>query len=336
MVLHCGGASLSMAGRSSPGLDEIIEAIYKVSNSSSCLEFARSPVVDVDEDYAPLNVMQREFATVGRGEGVRNMGTQDATTCLIVVFRDSASGVTSLGHLDGCETEATLEAMVKSLGPDVSVIHTTLVGGYQDENEHSRQNLNEVAWFLVKSRWDFLLKTTCVGETNTMRSEGATHNLPRVTGIGVEIETGHVFPARFADRGPVPTLRHLRFLSPEYACNIFDRATHAIRISKFNYTTDPNHIKYLLRLSDKALLQQVSTSPFAESPTFVKDMRAALQFNLEHPHGLGVWPKGAKPTLDFIFGEDATWIPAPHPLVPVPPAGGGAEVTNGQDVNASA
>ncbi|KAG5877398.1 hypothetical protein JTB14_037020 [Gonioctena quinquepunctata] len=49
-----------------------------------------------------LYVQQREYAaTVPHDKNVNIIGSDDATTCIIVVIRHSGSGAVSLGHFDG-------------------------------------------------------------------------------------------------------------------------------------------------------------------------------------------------------------------------------------------
>lgn len=49
-----------------------------------------------------LYVGQREFATsIPQDKNVTIIGSDDATTCIIVVVRHSGSGATALAHFDG-------------------------------------------------------------------------------------------------------------------------------------------------------------------------------------------------------------------------------------------
>ena len=43
---------------------------------------------------------QREMAVVAPGDNVSMVGSEDATTCHIVIIRDDHTGVTGLAHLD--------------------------------------------------------------------------------------------------------------------------------------------------------------------------------------------------------------------------------------------
>lgn len=54
------------------------------------------------------------------------------------------------------------------------------------------------------------LTLACVGELNTTIREGIPW--PIITGVGVNIKTGEIFPATFPDKGPDQPLRSVRHL----------------------------------------------------------------------------------------------------------------------------
>ena len=80
-------------------------------------QFARSTEIQQPEnEFAQtIYVGQREFAVLSRNDphGFHLVGSDDATTCHILVL-DNGSAV-ALAHLDGCETRASVEAMLKEL-----------------------------------------------------------------------------------------------------------------------------------------------------------------------------------------------------------------------------
>ena len=55
-------------------------------------------------------VGQREMAVGARGDGVEMLGSEDATTCHIVIIRDVSgeAGVTGVAHIDSDEPEQFL------------------------------------------------------------------------------------------------------------------------------------------------------------------------------------------------------------------------------------
>ena len=68
-----------------------------------------------DEIHRTIYVSQREFAVLTGNDphGFHLLGSDDATTCHILVL-DNHSAV-ALAHLDGCETEASIEKMLEQL-----------------------------------------------------------------------------------------------------------------------------------------------------------------------------------------------------------------------------
>ena len=64
---------------------------------------------------------------------------------------------------------------------------------------------------LHKQRVDLDLVRCCVGELCTINRNGIPW--PMVYGVGVDVKTGHVFPATFTDKGPDMDIRNARTLS---------------------------------------------------------------------------------------------------------------------------
>nr|CAH7718033.1 unnamed protein product [Callosobruchus chinensis] len=64
-----------------------------------------------------LYVMQQEYAAVApRNKVVDIMGSDDATTCIIIIVRDRNSGATALAHLDNPPgVEKAVEKIIKNL-----------------------------------------------------------------------------------------------------------------------------------------------------------------------------------------------------------------------------
>ena len=89
-------------------------------------------------------VGQREMAVSERGDWVEVLGSEDATTCHIIILRDLTSdrGLTGLAHLDSEDPGQllALEAAVRersgSGGP--WEYEVSLVGGYEDDRFCSR------------------------------------------------------------------------------------------------------------------------------------------------------------------------------------------------------
>lgn len=92
-----------------------------------------------------LYVQQREMAaTLPHDKNVSILGSDDMTTCIIVVVRHSGSGAAALAHLDGAGTEDAAAAMVQrvtelAIGFPEGRLELQLVGGYSDPRNYSEE-----------------------------------------------------------------------------------------------------------------------------------------------------------------------------------------------------
>lgn len=86
-----------------------------------------------------LYVGQREMAAVAPHDKIVNIiGSDDATSCIIVVVRHSGSGAIALAHLDGNGIDEAVQAMVErvqtlAFGYPDGRIELQLIGGYRDQ-----------------------------------------------------------------------------------------------------------------------------------------------------------------------------------------------------------
>ncbi|XP_043228377.1 protein N-terminal asparagine amidohydrolase-like [Amphibalanus amphitrite] len=235
-----------------------------------------------------LYVSQRELAvTVPHDRNASVLGTDDCTTCHMAVFRHTASGATSLTHLDSCEHEEPLQTILQriaelSKGYPAGRVQLHLVGGYRDGRGVSEEVSLSLLNALSKTRYEVDLVTCCLGELNTITRDGM--NWPVVYGVGVTVETGELFPASFPDKGPEMALRHARFYTGghQQVLDIYDCQQGLMRIGPFNY--EPlRSVDLWLRQSDEVLLKHLSTSPEVEPPHFATQARASLKYIQEHP-----------------------------------------------------
>uniref|UniRef100_A0A8C7MCB9 Protein N-terminal asparagine amidohydrolase-like n=1 Tax=Oncorhynchus kisutch TaxID=8019 RepID=A0A8C7MCB9_ONCKI len=219
--------------------------------------FRSTPVVDVDPKCL-LYIQQREFAaTTPADNSVAVLGSDDATTCHLVLVRHTGSGAACLAHCDGSSTWSEVPLIVKavtSLSKDPAKegrLELHLVGGFDDESKTSHKlSLNLLSAF-QRQKEDIHLETCCITEMNDVLVDGA--HRPGVHGIGINIKTGEVFPASFPHKGPAEELRSARtFTGGQY----------------------------------------LSTSPTAEPPHFVQHIKSTIQFLLEHPSSDSVFPGG--------------------------------------------
>uniref|UniRef100_T1JGU3 Uncharacterized protein n=1 Tax=Strigamia maritima TaxID=126957 RepID=T1JGU3_STRMM len=207
-----------------------------------------------------LYVTQREFAVAfPHDKCISVIGSDDATTCLIVTFRHSEIFI---------------------IFPITEALH--------------------------KQPTPLDVLTFCVGEGNTLTRGGINH--PIISGLGVNVKSGEVFPATFPDKGPDMALRCARHLTgSQQWLDIYDSNSSLLRIGPFNYEPLRGSDLWLSQ-SDSFILQHLSTSPAAEPPHFVAQIRAALRQIQLHPFpGVTVFP-GNEPRI-FHMDPSGHWLP---------------------------
>ncbi|NP_001133538.1 N-terminal asparagine amidohydrolase [Salmo salar] len=130
--------------------------------------FRSKPVVDVDPKCL-LYIQQREFAaTTPADNSVAVLGSDDATTCHLVLVRHTGSGAACLAHCDGSSTWSEVPLIVKavtSLSKDPAKegrLELHLVGGFDDESKMSHKlSLNLLSAF-QRQKEDIHLETCCI------------------------------------------------------------------------------------------------------------------------------------------------------------------------------
>ncbi|XP_059470022.1 protein N-terminal asparagine amidohydrolase isoform X2 [Neocloeon triangulifer] len=234
-----------------------------------------------------LYVQQREFAiTVPHDKNVTIMGSDDATTCIIVVLRHTGSGAVGIAHLDGSGMDECVITMIQriqelSMGYVEGRIELQLIGGYSDPRNYSDAIFYNLMQAFQKHPVEVDLTLCCVGELNTT-IRGGIH-WPIIYGIGVHTKTGEIFPATFADKGPEQSLRSARqFTGGRQVLDIYDSNLGMLRIGPFNY--EPlRGAELWLQQSDDFILQHLSTSPDVEPQHYVMQVRATLRHIMENP-----------------------------------------------------
>ncbi|CAL8388593.1 unnamed protein product [Arctogadus glacialis] len=256
--------------------------------------FCSKPLVDVDVKCL-LYVQQREYAaTVPSDHAVSVLGSDDATTCHLVVVRHTGSGAVCLAHCDGSSTWSEVPLIVRAV---TSLSHRStegrlelhLVGGFNDESKTSQKlSLSLLAAF-HKQKEVIHLETCCITEMNDVMVEG-THR-PVVYGIGVNVNTGELFPASFPQKGPAEELRSARTFTGGQMVDLYDSSRGLVRIGPCQWSGDLD-IAFWMSQSDDTILKFLSTSPTAEPPHFVQHMKSTIAFLLRHPSSDALFPGG--------------------------------------------
>ncbi|XP_031218974.1 protein N-terminal asparagine amidohydrolase isoform X6 [Mastomys coucha] len=221
----------------------------------------------------------RPSATVGCGAGpgspasggsISILGSDDATTCHIVVLRHTGNGATCLTHCDGSDTKAEVPLIMNSIKSfsehaECGRLEVHLVGGFSDDRQLSQKLTHQLLSEFDKQDDDIHLVTLCVTELND-REENENH-FPIIYGIAVNIKTAEIYRASFQDRGPEEQLRAARALAG-----------------------GPN----------------LSTSPLAEPPHFVEHIRSTLMFLKKFPSPENILFPGNKALL-YKKNKDGLW-----------------------------
>ncbi|CAA9996691.1 unnamed protein product [Nesidiocoris tenuis] len=237
-----------------------------------------------------LYVQQREMAvTVPHDKNVSIIGTDDVTTCTVVVLRHTGSGAVCLAHLDCSVAEEAVANMVSrvqelAMGYQDGRIQLHFIGGYSDQHNFTEELFYNLLHFFHKQPVEFDLVSLTLGELNTTVRNGI--HWPIIYGVGVDVKTGDIFPATFPDKGPESALRTARYLTGGHTgpqlLDVYDCGLGLLRIGPFNYHP-MRCVDLWLAQTDEFILQHLSTSPEVEPPHFVMNMRATLKYIQEHP-----------------------------------------------------
>eukprot|EP00092_Neocalanus_flemingeri_P071761 GFUD01088222.1.p1 GENE.GFUD01088222.1~~GFUD01088222.1.p1 ORF type:complete len:338 (+),score=87.59 GFUD01088222.1:223-1236(+) len=245
-----------------------------------------------------LYVGQRELAVVAPGDNVNMVGSEDATTCHVVILRDIHTGVTGLAHLDNEEPNdfLRLEKEVRDRNgytkdQDILEYSVSILGGYEDENSTSEEITEMLLAVMQGLKAKFTLQLACTGSLNTVMKEGVPW--PRVYGGGVDVSTGEVFTAKFSYHGPDTDIRSLRLHSPVASLNnIYDPYGGKIVLKPFSYRVMPDAHLWLKK-ADSFILKYCSTSPLVEPPDFCEHIRANFRRMISDPRPMeSLFPGG--------------------------------------------
>ncbi|PNI88266.1 NTAN1 isoform 1 [Pan troglodytes] len=256
-----------------------------------------------------LYVQQRELAVTSPKDGsISILGSDDATTCHIVVLRHTGNGATCLTHCDGTDTKAEVPLIMNSIKSfsdhaQCGRLEVHLVGGFSDDRQLSQKLTHQLLSEFDRQEDDIHLVTLCVTELND-REENENH-FPVIYGIAVNIKTAEIYRASFQDRGPEEQLRAARTLAGGPMISIYDAETEQLRIGPYSWTPFP-HVDFWLHQDDKQILENLSTSPLAEPPHFVEHIRSTLMFLKKHPSPANTLFPGNKALL-YKKNEDGLW-----------------------------
>jgi len=299
-----------------PSVGQLFEK-YQLLKANSMSVINRS-VRRVEAGEKCIYVGQKEAAILTPGDRMDMLGSEDATTCHIVIVRDVETGVTGLAHLDNDEPNdfLTLEREVRdrkgvkkmtreleeSLEYEVS-----LLGGYEDENETSEDITEMLLSVMQGLKARFILKLACIGTINTIVKEGVPW--PRIYGGGVLVDTGEVFSATFSYHGPDTDIRSLRLHSRQTLglSNIYHPDSDKLIIHPFSYQPVVDAHLWLQK-TDEFLLRYCSTSPKVEPPNFCDHIRANFRRMISDPQPMKTLFVGNQPRIYARNSLTGQWL----------------------------
>eukprot|EP00092_Neocalanus_flemingeri_P058476 GFUD01069687.1.p1 GENE.GFUD01069687.1~~GFUD01069687.1.p1 ORF type:complete len:338 (+),score=99.79 GFUD01069687.1:96-1109(+) len=285
---------------------------YQLLKANS-LSVLNRPVKLVEASEKCLYVGQREVAVVAPGDNVNMVGSEDATTCHVVILRDVHTGVTGLAHLDNEEPNdfLRLEKEVRDRNgytkdQDILEYSVSILGGYEDENSTSEEITEMLLAVMQGLKARFTLQLACTGSLNTVMKEGVPW--PRLYGGGVDVSTGEVFAAKFSYHGPDPDIRSLRLHSPGASLsNIYDPHSGKIVLQPFNYQVMSDAPLWLQK-TDAFILKYCSTSPLVEPPEFCEHTRATFRRMISDPKPMETLFHGNKSRVYLRNEITGKWI----------------------------
>ncbi|XP_064638295.1 protein N-terminal asparagine amidohydrolase-like [Lineus longissimus] len=233
-----------------------------------------------------LYVNQREIAGTTPEDGViKYLGTEDATTCHILVLRHSGSGAVVLSHFDGTNTEEGVKVvmtLIKELSQGIEGrMELHLAGGFCDDRHMSVKLSLDILNAFSTFEENVHLLTACITDLNNVKKNGV--DFPVIYGLAVDVKTGDIFQANFPEKGPDMDIRSARnFTGGHELVNIYDHKTNLMTIGPFSY--EPlSYLDFWMKQPDDFLLQNLSTSPEQEPPGFIQHIKETLAVMKKHP-----------------------------------------------------
>mmetsp|Transcript_7421 Transcript_7421/g.19808 ORF Transcript_7421/g.19808 Transcript_7421/m.19808 type:complete len:316 (-) Transcript_7421:761-1708(-) len=253
--------------------------------------FLSEPRSIVHCDTPTVYVHQAECASVTYTQEPPDLhiGSDDATTCVILAARCSVTGRAYVAHHDtGTIQSADQELLCSILAMDKPEIY--LVGAFKEDTGVSQEVCHRLLTLLHAHSQPFKVVLACLWTANFI----STTQGPATRGLALHCASGNAHPAGFEDRGPELPRR-----TAYSTCSVFTGDDDGlvgslvplaqydmpgkIRLPGFGARLPSWHLlrlQRMLMLPDEEL-SQISTSPQHEAPHFLADMRAQFAWMLE-------------------------------------------------------
>ncbi|KAL9653847.1 hypothetical protein ABK040_012908 [Willaertia magna] len=272
-------------------------------------------------------VTQAEFAAIPKSNPhhIQFLGSEDATTCTILIFE--TVNYFACVHLDGHEGQLELlHSKLKSLSTNNNeTIKIHMIGSYIDEENTSKKNLIQLLNFLhFKCNFKFHFGTVLVYNKNTEQTTKLikndeyndnyeideeeeeeyemTVNIPKCINLTIDLTTSKLYNALFKEnKGPEHIVRSIVSFMGDYPLYTTYNEKEDIYLigptdyQPYNYRIlRKDYIGSYLNLPDYFILNNFSTSPFAEPEHFVEDMKRKFKFMLEMGDDKSYFKNGLK------------------------------------------
>ncbi|CAI0428202.1 unnamed protein product [Linum tenue] len=285
------------------------------------------------QDRRWVYLFQREYATVDPSL-VEFIGTDEATTCVGVVIRNQKNGMISVTHMDSPKVVSIgLKQMLLQLAAHDSDAEydVHIVGAFDDVTPnyasspsttkqsskldgYSLPLCTKVVEALGKRQERFHMRTLFILGHNT-KWDAQNIAYPIFNGLLVETSTGSVFPACFdrTTRCPDEVVRRIR-VSASYEdptwkgklLDTYDTRTDQFVIAPCSWSFYQLNVAFALQnLSDEEILLQCSTSPSAEGPDFVNNLKRQWEYLFRHPKWQETFPR--RQARVFVRSANGNW-----------------------------
>jgi len=262
-------------------------------------------------------VLQGEIARLQRQWEPRQLlvGSEDATTCILVVAECSETGILATAHMD---KRVTTPEAVAQLLHGMNSPQLYLCGGYCDDRGTGHRLVGLLLQYLHADPRPIEIKLACLGESNTRAGK------PLARDLVLDLEHSIPLPVRVStttegEEAPLPALglRHARLWLTMRSRDgvlfeVYNETMRRISVGPFRYSLDARLAAFLqacLRMPIEQMMQYTSTSPKDERAEFPHVQRVTFKWILEHPEHSSVFAGESSGGFKYLWNEDSgVWI----------------------------
>uniref|UniRef100_A0A2P2IFM7 Protein N-terminal asparagine amidohydrolase-like n=1 Tax=Hirondellea gigas TaxID=1518452 RepID=A0A2P2IFM7_9CRUS len=265
-----------------------------------------------------LYVAQREFAIVRAGDNrVAMVGSDDATTCHVLVFHNRQTGAVAVAHFDGGKNEKiAIHYMVQTIleSGAATIIDVYAIGGFyrklsevKGTKESHKLSLKLLSVCIDLDCKFNIVQWCCCEQNSRVVSEPKDYIVPYFFGLCWDRKKGVANPAVFASQGPDAILKAAsRWSSSKHMLNRYNDLNHSITIQPFRGFSNSGDWHNYRNFTDEQILKYFSTSPSAEPPHFASRMREMFSLFADHPNPTQTLFTHGKPKV-YVLEQTGLW-----------------------------